>query len=66
MRHITAGYGYDISGIDVLDIYEAVMNAANEAGIPEAKIKDDIRALISDNQKSGEFMGRILVHPLNE
>lgn len=66
LRLITAGHGYDILGIDVLDTYEALKNAANAAGIPDAKIKDEIRILISENQQSGEFVGRILAHHLNE
>ena len=36
LRGIANGWGYDITGVDVLDAYAAVIAAANAAGVDEA------------------------------
>lgn len=60
LRGITIGWGYDITGIDVLDAYAAVMAAAGAAGVDETVVKADVRALIAASRGGGEFVGRIL------
>lgn len=64
LRAIASGYGYDITGADVLDAYAAVMQATAVAGIDEAVSRADVRALIAENHVSGEFVGRILARQL--
>lgn len=64
LRGIVSGWGYDITGIDVLDAYAAVMAAACAAGVDETSIKADVRALIAVSQGGGEFVGRVLARQL--
>lgn len=47
LRGIANGWGYDITGIDVLDAYAAVLTAAGAAGVDETVVKADVRALIA-------------------
>ncbi|MDN2713709.1 hypothetical protein [Janthinobacterium sp. SUN120] len=35
LRGIANGWGYDVTGIDVLDAYAAMMTAAGAAGVGE-------------------------------
>lgn len=60
LRGIANGYGYDITGVDVLDAYAAVMLAAAAAGVGEAVVNADVRALIAASRGGGEFVGRVL------
>jgi hypothetical protein len=60
LRGIANGWGYDITGVDVLDAYAAVMAAAGAAGVAEAVVKADVRELIATNRGGGEFVGRML------
>ena len=60
LRGIANGWGYDITGIDVLDAYAAVMTAAGATGVAESAIKADVRALIAASPSGGEFVGRML------
>jgi hypothetical protein len=66
LRGIANGWGYDITGIDVLDAYAAVMAAAGAAGMDEAAVKADMRALIATSRAGGEFVGRVLGRQLAE
>lgn len=66
LRGIANGWGYDIMGIDVLDAYATVMAAANAAGVDEAVVKADVRALIAGSRGGGEFVGRVLGRQLIE
>lgn len=43
LRGIAKGWGYDITGVDVLDAYAAVMAAAGAAGVDETVVKADVR-----------------------
>ena len=63
LRGIASGWGYDITGIDVLDAYGAVMTAAGAAGVNEELIKKDIRSLTAASG-GGQFVGRILARQL--
>ena len=66
LRGIANGWGYDITGVDVLDAYAAVMTAAGAAGMDETVVKADVRALIVANRAAGDFVGRVLVRYLVE
>lgn len=60
LRGIVKGWGYDITGIDVLDAYAAVMAAAGAAGVDVEVVKADVQALIASGRSGGEFVGRVL------
>jgi hypothetical protein len=60
LRGIANGYGFDITGADVLDAYAAVLQAANAASVHEAAVKADVLAIIAANPGGGEFVGRML------
>lgn len=63
---IMRGYGYDITGIDVLDAYAAVMLAARamDVDVDEATTKENVRASITANGVCGMFVQRVLAHQL--
>lgn len=60
LRGIANGWGYEITGSDVLDAYAAVMAAAGAAGVDETVVKADLRTLIAESRVGGEFIGRML------
>ncbi len=66
LRGIANGYGYDITGVDVLDAYAAVMQAAGAAGVGEDAVKADVRAIITASRVGGEFIQRVLGRQLAE
>ena len=61
---IMRGYGYDITGIDVLDAYAAVMLAAGAMGVDEATVKENVRLAITASGVGGMFVQRVLAHQL--
>ena len=66
LRGIANGWGYDITGIDVLDAYAAVISAASAAGVDETVVKADLRALIAANSIGGQFIQRMLERQLGD
>jgi hypothetical protein len=60
LRGIANGWGYDITGIDVLDAYAVVMEAAGAAGVDDTVVKANVRALIAASRGGGEFVGEVL------
>lgn len=64
LRGIANGWGYDISGIDVLDAYAAIMEAASSAGTDETVVKADLRELIAACGSGGDFVLRVLARQL--
>jgi hypothetical protein len=64
LRGIANGWGYEITGADVLDAYAAVMAAASAAGVDETVVNADVRELIATNRGGGEFVGRVLAWEL--
>jgi hypothetical protein len=64
LRGIANGWGYDITGADVLDAYAAVMAAADASGVDKNVVNADVRALIAASRGSGEFVGRVLARQL--
>ena len=59
LRGIANGYGHDITGIDVLDAYAAVLAAAGAVGVDETVVKADVRALIASKGVGGELVQRM-------
>ncbi len=66
LRWISLGYGYEITGMDVLDAYTAVMAAAPGAGVDAQQIKQQIHHMISGPQPSNQFVKNILAHHLSD
>lgn len=64
LRGIAKGWGYEITGVDVLDAYAAVMTAAGAAGVDEIVVKADVRVIIAASRGGGEFVGRVLSRQL--
>lgn len=64
LHSIMRGYGYDITGMDVLDAYNAIMEAANAANVDAATAKENVRVLIASNGAGGNFVQRMLAHHL--
>jgi hypothetical protein len=64
LRGITKGWGYDITGIDVLDAYAAVMAAAGAAGVDKGVVKADVRTLVAAGRGESDFVERILKQQL--
>lgn len=52
----SAGHGYGITRVDVIDAYTAVMEASRTAGIEEPRIKAQINELIEAHPASQKFM----------
>lgn len=47
LRGIANGWGYDMTGIDVLDAYAAAMAADGAAGVDETVVREDVQAIIA-------------------
>jgi hypothetical protein len=60
LRGIASGWGYEMTGEDVLAAYAAVMEAAEVAGVSQASVAADVRELVAANGKGGAFVGRAL------
>jgi hypothetical protein len=64
LRWMSTGYGYEITGADVLDAYTATMRAATVAGVDVERIKARIRDWVAGPTHSNPFMKSILTHQL--
>jgi hypothetical protein len=60
LHGIASGWGYEMTGEDVLAAYAAVMEAAEVAGVSQASVAADVRELVAANGKGGAFVGRAL------
>ena len=61
---IMHGYGYDITGIDVLEAYAAVMLVTGAIGVDKAVAKENVRATITTSGVGGMLVQRVLVPKL--
>ena len=59
LRWLTKGYGYEVTGADVLAAYTHTMKAAERAGRAEI-VRAQIRMLIARETSGGGFVGRVL------
>jgi hypothetical protein len=64
LRWMSIGYGYEITGADVLDAYTATTRAAAAAGVDVERIKLQIRDWVAGPTHSNPFMKSILTHHL--
>ncbi len=59
LRWLVEGYGYDITGLDVLEAYDYTMKAAQNAGC-ESETLGRIRQLVAGENDEGRFVAGIL------
>ncbi len=64
LRWISLGYGYDITGLDVLDAHSAVMLAAAKAGLDEQQVKAQIHELMSSTPTGQQLLKTVLAYSL--
>ena len=64
LRWISLGYGYEITGADVLDAYSAVTQAAVNAAVPTQQVNEQIRDMIASTQPGNSLMKTILARHL--
>jgi hypothetical protein len=60
LRDVASGYGYEITGAEILEAYSALMQAASAARIPPNDINARVRAEISGKSPSAEVVRRLL------
>lgn len=64
LRWMSTGYGYEITGADVVDAYTATTRVATAAGVDVNRIKAQIRDWVAGPTHSNPFMKSILTHHL--
>jgi len=60
LNWMALGYGYEITGGDVLDAWSATSLAASKSGIDASSIKAQIREIVSGQQPGQQFLKRVL------
>lgn len=65
LRWISQGHGYEITGVDVLDAYTALIQAAHGAGINDGQIVAQIRKMTAGAQPGNQFLKTILARHLS-
>jgi len=64
LRWIAAGHGYEITGLDVLDAHDALINAAAKAGVNATQVSTLLNPLLENRPASGDFIRKTLAHRL--
>ncbi len=59
LRWLVAGYGYEITGLDVREAYDFTMEASRNAGY-HAETMERIRTLVASDTSGDQFVSRIL------
>jgi hypothetical protein len=59
LRWLVEGYGYEITGLDVVNAYAFTMKAAENAGRADA-VRRQIRALVSPGRRGEGFVAEVL------
>jgi len=62
LHWMAAGYGYDITRIDVLDAYAAIVHAGETLGIATAEINARIRVQLGDRGTDRTLVEEALAH----
>ncbi len=65
LRWISQGHGYEITSVDVLYAYTALIKAAPGAGINESQITEQIREMTAGSQPGNQFLKMVLVRHLS-
>ena len=64
LRWNSLGHGYEITSLDVLDAYAALMQAAAGVGMVEHRTRAQIEELIAGPEPNKQFMRTALAHKL--
>ena len=64
LRWLIAGYGYDITGLDVLDPYRFALDAAINIGCLK-DTKDRIRKMVAGDKSIDQFASKIIRRELD-
>lgn len=54
------GYGYEITGIDILDASRATLQAATHAGVDAERGREQIRQLSAGVSPQADFVSKVL------
>ncbi|UIF88423.1 hypothetical protein KAF44_28190 (plasmid) [Cupriavidus necator] len=60
LHWISQGYGYEITGIDVLDASRATLQAAGHAGVDPEAVREQIRQLATRISPQTDFVSKVL------
>jgi hypothetical protein len=64
LRWLIAGYGYEITGLDVLDPYKFALEAATNNGCLQ-DTQDRIREMVTADKSNDQFASKIIRHELD-
>lgn len=64
LRWIALGYGYEVTGADVLDAHDALMQAAINNGIDRREMNERVVQLIAGSSPHGDFISKVLAQRL--
>ncbi len=65
LQWIIAGFGHEITSVDVLMAYDAIMAASNNASIDQSVFKEKLRQLINNTRPNSTQVESILKYRLN-
>lgn len=60
LQWMARGYGYELTGMDVSQAYQAVMDAGRAMGLPNGQIEQQVRRVVTTDSAAGNFVERIL------
>lgn len=60
LQWMARGYGYELTGMDVSQTYQAVMDAGRAMGLPNGQIEQQVRRVVAIESAAGNFVERIL------
>ena len=60
LQWMARGYGYELTGMDVSQAYQAVMDAGRAMGLPNGQIEQQVRRVVTTESAAGNFVERIL------
>lgn len=64
LHWISLGHGYDITGVDVLDAYAALMHAASMAGIDTGQVNARVKDLLASTPAGNQLIKTVLARHL--
>ncbi|MFK7846999.1 MAG: hypothetical protein AB8G77_16980 [Rhodothermales bacterium] len=57
---ISQGYGYEITGQDVLETYRSLLSAGEAAGLEESSLKSRVLKLLDSTKSNDQFVEKVL------
>lgn len=64
LHGIASGWGYDITNLDVLEAYMAIVSAAGGAGIERSVVNGLVQTMIATHPNGAGFLAKVLVPQL--